>query len=119
VLKEVIHPESPETRQRFENRIQKDIVDEMTAHGLDCRDLAHSLMFGEFTDLTALYGIFLRNRDTEKMKNLMAVMLQYASSVRGSGNLPHPRLSLGAWPISRWTCTKRRQHDGEGRVLWP
>jgi serine/threonine protein kinase len=91
VLKEATSSEGAECGQRPEGRVQKEIIDEMTASGVDCHNLLHSLMFGEFTDTTALYGIFVRNRETEKMKNLMETMLQYSSSMRGPGNVPRPR----------------------------
>jgi serine/threonine protein kinase len=57
--------ESPEAR------IDKEIIDQMTALGVNCHDLHQALLVGEFTELTALYRIFLREKATEKMKDLM------------------------------------------------
>jgi serine/threonine protein kinase len=51
--------------------IQRDVIEQMTGLGIDCRELPHSLLVGEFTGLTALYRIYLRQKTTERMKDLM------------------------------------------------
>jgi serine/threonine protein kinase len=70
-------------RSNFESRadgttseavINRDVIDQITALGIDCHELPGSLLKGEFTELTALYRIYLRERATEKMKDLMDKM---------------------------------------------
>ena len=54
-----------------ENAIDREIIDKMTGLGIDCHELHNSLLIGEFTELTAIYRIFLREKTTEKMKDIM------------------------------------------------
>lgn len=54
--------------------IDREVIDAITGLGIDCHDLSSSILKGEFNDLTALYRIFLRDRATEKMKDLMHKM---------------------------------------------
>ena len=54
-----------------ENAIDKEIIDKMTALGIDCHELHNSLLIGEFTELTAIYRMFLREKTTERMKDIM------------------------------------------------
>jgi serine/threonine protein kinase len=54
--------------------IDREVIDTIAGLGIDCHDLHSSLLKGEFTELTALYRIFLRERATEKMKDLMHKM---------------------------------------------
>ena len=54
-----------------ENAIDKEIIDKMTSLGIDCHELHNSLLIGEFTELTAIYRMFLREKTTERMKDIM------------------------------------------------
>jgi serine/threonine protein kinase len=51
--------------------IEKEIIDKMTQLGIDCHELHHSLLVGDFTELTALYRIFRRVATTECLKDVM------------------------------------------------
>jgi serine/threonine protein kinase len=70
--------------------IDREIIDQMTALGVDCRPLASALLFGELTDLTALYRIFVRERMTEEMKNVMQKMKSLAPKPAAAQGLPRP-----------------------------
>jgi serine/threonine protein kinase len=68
-------------RSNFEHRsdgtdavIDREVIDTIAGLGIDCHELHSSLLKGEFTELTALYRIYLRERATEKMKDLMHKM---------------------------------------------
>jgi serine/threonine protein kinase len=50
--------------------VDGDIIQAMTGFGIDCRELAGSLLVREFTDLTALYRIFRREKLIEKNRDL-------------------------------------------------
>jgi serine/threonine protein kinase len=80
-----------------EAAIHKEIIDEMTALGIDCRELHHSLLVGDFTELTALYRIILREQTVEKMKGIM-LRVNQVSALR---KLP--------MPIGRQATTSSRQ----------
>jgi serine/threonine protein kinase len=80
--------------------ISKDIIDQITALGIDCHELHHSLLVGEFTELTALYRIIFRLRATEKMKDLMVRVAQQAASRPNLPSvLPTPRGAPGAGKV--------------------
>jgi serine/threonine protein kinase len=69
--------------------IEREIIDKMTQLGIDCHELHHSLLVGDFTELTALYRIFRRQATTERLKDLMQRVGQ--SAVRkGPAPLAHP-----------------------------
>jgi serine/threonine protein kinase len=60
--------------------ISREVIDEITALGIDCHELPSALLNGEFTELTALYRIVLRERAKEKMKDLMQKMQKCSAS---------------------------------------
>jgi serine/threonine protein kinase len=50
--------------------VDRGITDRMVQLGIDCHDLPHALLANEFTDLTALYRMYVREKATEEMKEL-------------------------------------------------
>jgi tRNA A-37 threonylcarbamoyl transferase component Bud32 len=65
--------------------VDPDIIQEMTAFGIDCHELPAALLIGEFTDLTALYRIFRRERLVEANKDLFQRVSGGASTARPGG----------------------------------
>jgi serine/threonine protein kinase len=61
---------------------QKEIIDQITAYGIDCHGLHQALLTREFTELTALYRIIFREKTTEKMKDLMQKVCQQSAPGR-------------------------------------
>ena len=59
-----------------EDGIDKEIIDNITAMGVDCHELHNSLLIGEFTELTALYRLLQRQKTTERMKDIMQHLSQ-------------------------------------------
>ena len=59
-----------------EDGIDKEIIDKITAMGVDCHELHNSLLVGEFTELTALYRLLQRQKTTENMKDIMQHLSQ-------------------------------------------
>jgi serine/threonine protein kinase len=88
-----------------EGPIDREVIDEMTALGVDCRPLSGALLLGEYTDLTALYRIFTRERRTEQMKNVMQKM-----RTSGSTALPGPRCIARPLPVR--PADRRRVRPG-------
>jgi serine/threonine protein kinase len=61
--------------------IDRDVIDRIIALGIDCRDLPHALVANEFTDLTALYRMYIREKTTEGMQETF-------QKVAGAGTAP-------------------------------
>ncbi|OHT07540.1 CAMK family protein kinase [Tritrichomonas foetus] len=59
-----------------ECKIDREIIDRMTKIGVDTHNLHQSLLTGEFTELTSLYHILLREKVTEIMKDSMTKVQQ-------------------------------------------
>jgi serine/threonine protein kinase len=60
----------PKANARSSLVIDRDAVDRMAALGIDCDDLPYALGANEFTDLTALYRMYIREKTTERLKEL-------------------------------------------------
>jgi serine/threonine protein kinase len=75
--------------QNTDSPIAKEIIDEMTALRIDCHELHHSLLIGDFTELTALYRIFRRQAITERLKDVMQRVGQSAAR-KGAVPIGHP-----------------------------
>jgi serine/threonine protein kinase len=54
--------------------LEREIVDEMSEMGVDCKDLPRAILAGEYSQLTAMYMQLRRYRLTDKMKDLVARM---------------------------------------------
>jgi serine/threonine protein kinase len=54
-----------------ESAVDKEIVDQMTGLGIDCHPLVQQLLVGDFTELTAMYKLLKKEKQTEKMKDLL------------------------------------------------
>ncbi|KAH0788937.1 CAMK family protein kinase [Histomonas meleagridis] len=54
--------------------IDRDIIDQMTVYGIDCKFLPQSILTGEFNENTAIYRMLRKNKITEKMKDIMSCM---------------------------------------------
>ena len=65
-----------------DNAIDREIIDKMTGLGIDCHELHNSLLIGDFTELTAIYRIFLREKTTEKMKDIMQKVMAAATGAK-------------------------------------
>jgi serine/threonine protein kinase len=52
--------------------IDKEVVDQMTGMGIDCKLLHQQILMGEFTELTAMYRELLKNKTTDAMKDILA-----------------------------------------------
>jgi serine/threonine protein kinase len=72
--------------QNTDSIIAKEIIDEITRLGIGCHELHHSLLVGDFTELTALYRIIFRQRMMEKMKDIMTKVVRQA----GTRKMPLP-----------------------------
>jgi serine/threonine protein kinase len=83
--------------------VDREIIDKMTELGIDCHALSSALLMGEFTDLTAVYRIFVRERMTEQMKNVMQKM-----KMSGTKQVPH----LIARPIPVRPADRRKRMSG-------
>jgi hypothetical protein len=70
-----------------ESAIDKEIVDRMTALGIECHPLHQQLLTGVFSELTAIYRQLLKERTTEKMKDLFA-------NLQNAGQRPQPQNDL-------------------------
>lgn len=65
-----------------EGVIDKEIVDKMTALGMDCRSLHEQILVGEFTELTSIYRQLIRQKGTDKMKDLMTTLQNSAGQAQ-------------------------------------
>jgi hypothetical protein len=54
--------------------IDREVLDQMGGLGIDCRDIAHDLLLGEFSARTSVYKQLQRYRLTDRMKDLIAEM---------------------------------------------
>lgn len=54
-----------------ESAIDKEIVDQMVNFGIDCHPLHQQLLVGDFTELTSIYRQLVKEKITEKMKDIM------------------------------------------------
>jgi serine/threonine protein kinase len=70
--------------------IQRDVIEQITGLGIDCHELPHSLLVGEFTPLTALYRIYQRQKTTEKMKDLMQRVAETAQKKLPAARVAQP-----------------------------
>jgi hypothetical protein len=84
--------------------IDAEIVTQMTQFDVDCHDLPQALLAGEENEKTILYKLLVRERLTEKMKDLMRQLTQGPNLMKpvGKGNFPRaqgdgrPAAPLGA-----------------------
>lgn len=51
--------------------VDKSIVEQMTKMGIDCKNLSHSLITGDFSDVAAIYRILRKAKVTEKINIIM------------------------------------------------
>jgi hypothetical protein len=86
-----------------EGPIDREIIDQMTALGIDCRPLAGTLLLGDFTDLTALYRLFIRERMTEKVNDVIQKM-------KCSARIPVRPPRLLSRPLSLRLPDRKKQH---------
>jgi serine/threonine protein kinase len=63
-------------------RINPDIITQMTALGIDCKELSQSLLLGEFTEVTALYRVFRREKLCERNRDLFHRVAVAASAIQ-------------------------------------
>jgi serine/threonine protein kinase len=49
----------------------KDVVQDMAAMGIDCRELHHHLFTQDFSELTAMYRMLLKERLTDRMQDIL------------------------------------------------
>jgi serine/threonine protein kinase len=68
----VIQNDEVQRARSGEAGIDKSVVNTMTEMGVDCRGLVQGLLGNEFTDTTALYRILVREKLTERMKEVVA-----------------------------------------------
>jgi serine/threonine protein kinase len=79
-----------------ESAIDKEIVDQMTALGIDCHPLHQQLLTGAFSELTAIYRQLLKERTTEKMKDLVANLQNAGQRGQPPGGVKFAFQPLGA-----------------------
>jgi hypothetical protein len=60
------------------NAVDRDIVARIAALGRDPKEVVHSLLSGEYTELTAMYAMFRREALTDRIRDLMAELASSA-----------------------------------------
>jgi serine/threonine protein kinase len=63
--------------------IDRELVERMIGFGIDCRELPHDLLSGEYSSLTSIYKQLRRNKLTDQMKDLLEGMKKLANPAFG------------------------------------
>ncbi|OHT10734.1 CAMK family protein kinase [Tritrichomonas foetus] len=66
-----------------DNIVDRDILDKMASLNVDIKDLAQSIILGEYIPSTAIYRQLRKDKITEQMKDMMANMQRLTSSRLG------------------------------------
>jgi hypothetical protein len=100
-----------EARTGQDAGIQREILDKITRRGYDCGELQNALLARNFTNLTALYRITLRQRQEGMIKDIMQPVGQQRQARPRTKQLP-------SGPISR-PPSKPYQGTGVARSVAP
>lgn len=90
--------------------IDKEIIDKMTNLGIECHELHHSLLIGEFTELTGIYRILYREKMVEHMKDLMTNLTQNVIQLKNPTRLQ-------TMPLVRTSVRPNAQPESQGQPL--
>jgi serine/threonine protein kinase len=88
--------------------VDRKIVDQLTELGVDIKPLIHSLLMGEYTELTALYSLLRRYSLTDRIRDFMAALHDNVQPMPWNDSLM-PLTSL-AVPTRQYTHGTKGMH---------